>query len=451
MAIILSGLFSAQAAEMPPIPEQWTTATAVRFALANNPDTAIIQQRLVMAQAAVQGAQAAFLPRLDLGASYQQTNTPMYSFGNILNQGVFSPNIDFNDPGRTDNLNVNARLSYRFYNGGRDQAGLAAAQAAHDASQFAMAEVRSQLAFAVVKTFFTIIQAEETVQARQSALTAITASVAVAQARQEAGDLLRADLLNLEVHQSEAHEYLIQAQHGAKLAKQAFLNLLGLHQGQVIIAPNCGLEPEIPTDFSFTARPELQRMAASLSSAKAARRQAQGGYYPTADAFAGYQLDQGYVFAGNGNSWQAGVMVNLNLFAGHQTESQVAAAQAKVRQVQEQQRKLSLAIGLEVEKARLALEQAEQRLAVTEKMVEQATESAELSRARFKEGDILSSDLIGVENRLTDALVHKTLAQASRRIAIADLRRALGLDLVAKADESAGQHRVPCSNTISRN
>ena len=76
----------------------------------------------------------------------------------------------------------------------------------------------------------------------------------------------------------------------------------------------------------------------------------------------------------------------------------------------------------------LALEQAGQRLRVTEKMVEQAEESASLSRERFKEGVILSSDLIDVENRLTDALVRRTIARTSQRIAIADLRRAVGLN-----------------------
>ena len=40
-------------------------------------------------------------------------------------------------------------------------------------------------------------------------------------------------------------------------------------------------------------------------------------------------------------------------------------------------------------------------------MVEQAEESAHLSRERFKEGLILSSELIDVENRLTDAQVRK--------------------------------------------
>jgi outer membrane protein TolC len=101
----------AMAENSPIIPDQWTPENAVIFALANNPDTAITRQRIAVAQASVQEANAAFYPRLDLSASYQQTNNPMYSFGNILNQGVFDDTINFNDPGTTDNLRLNATVS----------------------------------------------------------------------------------------------------------------------------------------------------------------------------------------------------------------------------------------------------------------------------------------------------------------------------------------------------
>ena len=415
-------------AATPDIPDEWTPESSVQFALDNNPDTAITKQRIAAAEAIVQEAKATFYPRLDIDASYQQTNNPMYSFGNILNQGEFSDTIDFNNPGTTDALTLRAMLTYRMYNGGQDQAGLDAAKAANQASILEMDAVRSQLAYVVVKTFYTIVQAEETLQARKSAVESIGASIEVARARHEAGDMLKADLLNLEVHQSEARENLIQAQHGSNLTKRAFLNLLGLEQGNIKITPNCDTEQLTPADLSYANRPELERLNASVQAAEARLRQAEGGYYPTADAFAQYQIDQGFETDGNGNSWMAGIRINMNLFAGRQTEAQIAAAKARLAEQKEQQRKLSLAINFEVEKARLAFKQAQQRLKVTGKMVEQAEESASLYRERFKEGLILSSELIDVENRLTDSKVRRTLARAAERIAVADLRRAVGLD-----------------------
>jgi len=88
---------------------------------------------------------------------------------------------------------------------------------------------------------------------------------------------------------------------------------------------------------------------------------------------------------------------------------------------------MELAFNLEMEQAALTLNQEEERLKVTGKMVESATESARLARLRFKEGVLLASELITTENRLTDARLSHTLATASRKIAIADLRRSVGL------------------------
>lgn len=413
--------------EAPVVPDEWTVEEAVTFAIANSPDTAITRQRISAAHATVEQATAAFYPQVDLGASYGQTNNSMYSFGNILNQGVFDQSIDFNDPGKTDNLNMNATLNYRFYNGGKDEAGLRAAEAGEAASKHELEAVHLQLGFQVVRTYFTIIQAQETVQARKSATDAIAASIQVARARYEAGDLLRADLLNLEVHQSREQENLIQARHALNLAKKGFLNLLGLERGPVVLKTDCSIDQLVPTQTTFEHRPELKRLEAAIEAAELLVRKAQGGYYPTADVFAGYQVDKGYELDGAGNSWLAGIKVNYNLFNGHQTSSEIARANAVLAEKKEEKRKMVLAIDLEVEQARLFLEQAEKRLQVTKKMVEQAEESARLNRERFKEGVVLSSDLIDVENRLTDALVRRTGARTSRRIAVADLRRALGM------------------------
>jgi outer membrane protein TolC len=428
LLFLLTSTLTLSAQEQTELPASWTVREAVAFALRNNPDTMIAKQRLGGARAAVDLARVGYYPRFDIGAEYAQTDNPMYSFGNILNQGVFSPEINFNDPGRTDNLRLEAKLLYRFYNGGQDHAGVAAARANESAKQWALQTVHNTLAFQVVHSFHTIIQAEEMVQARQSAIAAITASVKVAHARHEAGDLLQTDLLNLEVQLSRAREELIRTRHRLNLAKRGLLNLLGLEQGQITIDPLTGIGQALPDKQDFSSRPELQQIEAGITAAEAALEKARGGYYPRVDGVAGYQVDKGFEHDGSGDSWLAAVRVNYNLFDGNNTSAAVAKAKADLGALRAEQRKIHLAIELEVKKADLNLQQAEERLQVTDKMVEQAMESARLSRERFTEGLVLSSDVIDVENRLTDALVNHSLAKGDRCIAVADLRRALGLE-----------------------
>ncbi len=420
-------VFSLAAGDAPVRPDVWTARNSVEFSAAHSPDSQVALQRMHVAAAAVERARVGYYPSVDISAQYGQTNNPMYSFGNILNQGEFTRDIDFNDPGRTDDLNVRAAVEYRFYNGGRDQASVAAAEAGLARSQMDQKTVHAQLAFQVVRSFQSMVQAMELLEARKASREAILASLAVAKARYDAGDLLKVDMLNLEVQESRASENLILAEHRLELSQKVFLNLLGLEKGVVVIDPQHDCEQQLPAARSYANRSELLSFAHAENAALARLQAARGGNLPTVDGFASYQYDQGFVLDGNGDSWMAGVKLNYRLFEGHKTSADVAGAQAGLATVRAQRKKVELSMDLEVKQADLNHRQAMQRLQVTKKMVEQAEESAHLSRTRFKEGVILSSDLIDVEMRLTDALVRQSVAKANIKVAMADLRRAMGL------------------------
>ena len=410
------------------VPDVWTGPDAVRFALKNNPDAQIALKRIASSAVAIEQANAAFFPHLGAQAGYFRTNNPMYSFGNILNQGVFSNSIDFNDPGETDDLQFMIQLTYRLYNGGRNQAGLDAANARKQAAVLQEEAVKNSLGFAVVKSFFTIVQARENVSAREAAIQAINVSIRSARARFEAGDLLKQELLNLEVEQSLASENLIQAQHGLALTKQSLLNVLGLTGNQVEINLDKTPLQSVPPQPEFKNRSEIRAMQFLIQARQAFLRQAKGGYYPTADAFGSYQVDKGFEMGReSGDSWMAGVRVNMTLFDGKQTAFRVQQANIALAQAKDELRKMELSYELEIRQAVLNLDQAKKRCQVTEKMMASARESARLFRERFKAGLVLSSELIDTENRLTEAQVRHALANAEQRIAVANLRRACGL------------------------
>ncbi|MCL1980690.1 MAG: TolC family protein [Proteobacteria bacterium] len=407
----------------------WTVRQAVRYALHHNPDLATALERIRAADAEIKLAKAAFYPQISVVTEYSRTNNPMYSFGNILNQSMFTNSIDFNNPGTTDNLQAKTMVQYRVYNGGHDQAALEAAGEQGRLAGFDQAAVRNRLEFEVVRAFCTIIQAEESVKARQSAQQAIDASLAVARARFEQGELLKEDMLNLEVQQARSAELLVQAEHGLHLAQRGFLHLLGrTGEEEAAIDPTGYQEQEIPAQPSFRNRPELAAMAATIKALAARIKQAESGNWPTADIFGSYQADKGTeLTGGSGNSWVTGVRMQYTLFNGGQTAATTERAAAHLRMAREEERKIELACNLEMEQAVLAMRLEEERLKVTGKMVETAAESARLARLRFKAGTLLVSELIDTENRLTEARLSHSLATSARKIAIADLRRTAGL------------------------
>ena len=409
------------------IPEIWTARQAVAFAIAGNPDSTIAGKRIERAKAAATMVKAADYPLVNVSTEYGQTNNPMYSFGNILNQGAFDNSLNFNDPGRTDNLQVKAQINYRLYNGGRDQADQAAAKANINISQTDLIAVHQQLGFEVVKTFQAIIQAEKMVAVRKEALASITAALEVGQARFDAGDLLKQDLLNLKLQQSRASENLIQSRHTLELTKRIFLNLLGLREGEIKVDPDCALEQDIPESFDYQNHHKLKRLEAMEQGALAELKKAHGGKLPSVDAFASYQIDNGWVLDETGDSWMAGVQMNYTLFDGKKSSSEIAIAKLKLMEIQALRKKTELALNLDVQKALLDYEQAKKRLSVTGEMVGVAEEVIRLNRARFTEGVILASDLIDFEMRLSDAQARHLTANAGYQVAIANLRRAAGL------------------------
>lgn len=424
LAILLNVPVLAAGSELPEI---WTARQAISFARHNNPDSQLATQRIFEAEALLQKSAANFFPQIEMFGNYSQTNNPMHSFGNILNQGEFSSGMDFNNPGRTDNLGLGVGLQYRFYNGGQDLEHKNSAKAGVDRSAAASEAVILRLEFEVFRSFQRIVESDKVLHARQQALEAISSSLAVAQARYDAGDLLKLDLLNLEVEKSQATENLIQAQHNVELAKKIFLTLLGLPGDALKIEINDADRPTLPINPDPTQRPELKKLTAALKAAEAELAAARGSRLPTVDGFARYQYDQGTVMNGNGDSWMAGVNVNFKLFDGHQSDAEIALSEAQLGALRVEQKQLELALGLEVTKAQLALELAQQRQQVSQMTVEQAEESKNLTQARFQAGVLLVSELIDSESRLTDARVRHALASSAVKIAIADLRRAAGL------------------------
>ncbi len=414
--------------------ELWTLDRALQAALKDNPDARLARQRADAAEAMVEEARAAWYPQLSLQGRYTQTNSPMLAFGSILNQRAFNFGLDFNHPGQIDNLNATGTVAYNLYSGGRPTAGLAAAHAGVRAAEQDVRSAHNQLGAAVVRAYLDIRKAREAAGALEAGVKAYAAAVAVARSRFEAGQMLKADLLSLEVQLAGTREQLAFSRHGAALAERAFNFVLGTENpaATVELADD---DPALaalaaPATSDFSGRPELLGLQERVRAAEAMLRAARGGRQPTVNAFAGYQYDQGWKLDRHGDSWLAGVSLDLNIFDGGQTSGRIRQSAAELAQVKELLRKATLGIGLEVEQARLALATARERLEVTDQAVAQAEESAALSRARFTKGLLLTADLIGVESRGIEARMRRAVAVADERIAVADYRRALGLPLL---------------------
>lgn len=407
--------------------ESWTLERALDYALAHNPDARIAQQRIAAAQAGLEQANSAFWPRLQVQSSYTRTDNPMMVFGSILNQRAYpGPSLNFNDVPDVDDLNARGIVTVPLYAGGRNVAGRQAAKANTEASKQDSAAVRNALGFEVSQTFYTVLKTRQFIHAAEAAVNSFETNLVVAQKRLDGGTLLKSDVLDIEVRLAQSREDLVRARNANILAERALRNLLGIEGGEFAVADTAPVI-SAPDAEDFSQRPELGAARERESAAQAQVRSSKSGYQPRVSAFGSLDHDYGWVTGGDGNSYTAGVMLQWDLWDGFSTRAKAREAKANLESAREEQRKLRLALDLEVEQARLELKAANERLAVSSKAVEQAEESASLTRNRFEQGLAISTQLIDSETALVAARVRRAEAESDQCIAVAALRKALAL------------------------
>ena len=406
--------------------EPWTLERALDYALAHNPDARLAEQRMAAAQAGLEQANSAFWPRLQFQSSYTRTDNPMMVFGSILNQRAYNPSLNFNDVPDVDNLNVRGLVTVPLYAGGRNKAGHDSAKANREAAKQTSEAVRNALGFEVVRAFQTVLKTRQFIRATDAAVNSFESNLTVAKKRLDGGTLLKSDMLDIEVRLAQAREDLVRARNANTLAERALRNLLGIEAGEFTVADAAPMV-SAPEGADFSRRPELAAASERERAAKAQVRGAKSGYQPRVSAFGSVDHDNGWVTGGDGSSYNAGVMLQWDLWDGLSTRAKAREANANLESTREEQRKLRLALDFETEQARLDFKAANERLTVTEKAIEQAEESAKLTCGRFEQGLALSTQLIDSETALVAARVRRAEAESDQRIAIAALRKAFAL------------------------
>ena len=420
VGLVLSWSLSALCAE------PWTLERALQQALTSNPDARLAQQRIVAAQAGLDQANAAFWPRVQFQSSYTGSDNPMMAFGSILNQRAYSSSLNFNDVPTVDDLNARGLVTVPLYAGGKNTATRQAAKANADAARQDNEAVRNALGFEVSRAFYTVLKTRQFIRAAEAGVKSFEGSLGVAEKRLAGGTLLKTGVLDLEVRLAQAREDLVRARNANALAVRVLRNLLGIEQGEFEVA-DTGPATSAPESGDFSGRPELASARHRERAAQEQARAAKGGYLPRVNAFGSVDYDYGWKNDNGGGSYTAGALLQWDLWDGKLTRAKVREANANLESAREEQRKLRLALDLEVEQARLDLKAANERLSVTDKIVAQAAESASLTRARFEQELALSTQLIDAETALVAARVRRAEAEADRQIAIAAVRKALAL------------------------
>ena len=406
----------------------------IREALAANPGTQAARYRVASAHAALKQARSAYYPRLSAGASYTRTDNPPQSFMMELNQrrlDMTSLSFDPNNPDDTENIRFSLGLQYRLYDGQRG-ASTAMAKLGERLTDCQYRAARNALIHEVTRGYYQVLQAQAFVAVQEQSLKSLEESLRVARERFEAGSAVKTDVLNLEVQAAQAHEDLIRARNGGKLAVAALNMAIGKD-----LVPDTGIAapaalpvlplPTIPDgQCAVEARAEFQLAELMVRLRELTYKKSRHKRSPVVNAYGSVDWD-GEDLSEQEQSYLAGIAIEWEWFTGFQNQGAIEQAKDDWRAAQQERDQTRNQLLLDLRQAILTVQEAKERLDVMRKSVSSAEEALRITRERYKEGSADITVLLMAEVGMTATRTRDTAATYDYQVALSNLDRASGV------------------------
>jgi outer membrane protein TolC len=240
------------------------------------------------------------------------------------------------------------------------------------------------------------------------------------------------DTLRSQVELQTREQQLIAARNDYAKQKLSLARIIGLAPGQEFVltekAPYEALTPqpiETYLERAYSSRADYRAAQAQVRAAEFVRRGATAGHYPTLDLSANFG-DIGTTPGQSNGTWQVNGGINIPIFAGGKTHSDVLEADAQLKQARQQLNDLRGRIDYEVRASLLDLNSAAQQVEVARSSVDLAEQALAQSRDRFAAG--VTDNLEVVQAQEAVASAHESYIESlyAHNLAKVELARAIG-------------------------
>lgn len=420
----------AQPASPTTVPDTLDLKTAIGFAIENNFAIRQARERIRQQEGVVIEVRAREIPNVSADAAYQLNDKD-------LSQGLTRSHQAWQ---------VNLTASQILYSGGGVRSAVRSAKLVRDAALLDLQVAINDALLQVRTGFFAVLLAREKIKVQESNLELLQQQLKTTTDRFQAGTISSFERLRAEVAVANAKAPLIAARNDYRLAIEALRQALGWvsdkSQSAYKVPEFVGSLAFTPVAFdlqqSFEAaranRPDLQRLAKISEAREEIVTTARSDRYPNVSAFGGYQFRKGVTdsFGSSDHGWLLGLQSQWAIFDGRATAGRVAQARSLVEQSKLQFIETELAAEVEVRRAHSQWQESTELAEVSQKVVEQATEAVRLANARYSAGTGTQLDVLQSQVELTTARTNQIQAYYGYNVAVASLRRAMGLpdDLV---------------------
>ncbi len=407
---------------------------ALGFALDNNFTIRQAKERIRQQEGVVLEVRSAQIPNVSATAGYAR------------NADEISSN------GRDHNWSVNITARQVVFAGGGVTASVKSQQLSLDAAVLALRAVINDVLLQVRTQFYGVLVARERIKVQEQNIELLQRQLQDVKNRYEAGTVSNFEVLRAEVALANAQPALITARNDHRLAIEELRRSLGftnIDESTVAKTPDfLGSLDFTPASYELRSalstaresRPDLQRLLKLESAAEQGVTARRAGYVPDVSVYGAYDWrmnSTGSSSLSNArDGWTLGLQSSWDIFDGRATAGRVSQARSQLEQAKLAVAEARLSVDVDVRRAISTFQQATELAEASKKVVEQAEEAVRLANARFSAGTATQLDVLTSQVDLTTARLNQLQAYYSYNVAVANVRRAMGLgDELAPAGE----------------
>jgi outer membrane protein TolC len=423
-AMILAAA-SAGAEEVIKKGELLTLDRAVALALKMQPDVLAAKGTVEMNSARKRQAESAFWPQISASAGYSRVQ-PAGTSSAVRGLGASTSHS-------YDQYSTGASAQQMLFDFGRTWNQVSIQGRNVEASVSDLSGTENQVVLNTKQAYYNLLRAKRNRSVADETIRQYQQHLNQAKAFYEVGTRPRFDVTKAEVDLSNAKLNMIRSENAVRLAVVSLNNAMGIPDAQEYEVEDSlsfrkydiTLQDAVAT--AYAERPELASINARRKAAEESVSLAKKGYFPiltgnAAWSWAGENTGQ---FA-SGDGWNAGVSLSIPIFSGFLTKNQISEAKANLYVLTENEESIRQGILFEVQQNFLGLVEAEERIAVAELTVRQATENYEIASGRYNAGVGNPIEVTDAEVALSNAKTSHIQALYDYRTAVAGLEKAMG-------------------------
>jgi len=399
--------------------EEYTLDDLYRIALARSEIVKVAEENLVISEIGKDKAFSYLLPRLTATVGVTQ-----YSEKKFSDVGLIQPES-------TSSWGVQANETVSL--SGRELTALGISRQFVTKSTYDVTAAREDyLLRFVASAYYNVLMARKVLEIAESNLERLSKYRDAAEKRLRIGEVTKTALLRAEGELSGAKSDRLQAQNGLELAMAVLARNVGI-KDDFTLREGAVAEGDVPAvnvfrERAFAMRADLKSMEVQKQIAADQIKYAEGAFWPTVSASAGYVgFDQYPPTSGlNREGIYGGVALNFLIFDGGLRRAEVSEAKARERQAAFFYEDLKKGIGIEVQTAYLDLVTQKGILQFLDDQLAFARDNYQAVARQFDFGLSNSLDVLDANTLLVSAETKVVSAVYNYRLALLRMKKATG-------------------------